>query len=110
MVNIRITFPRAHAITHEIHRPAFIRPRGGWASYLAIPADPPPLSNPHRQTFLTVQPVYAFVIGRHSFSQQHRRQSPIAKPHAPERQLFQAGSQFAIPLGFLRSIAMCRSS
>src|SRR5439155_4030670 len=66
MVNIRIT-PGGHAITHQIHRPTFIRPRGGWARYPAPPADPPPLPNPHRQTFLAVEPVHALVVGRDSF-------------------------------------------
>lgn len=103
-------FPGAHAITHKIHRPAFIRPSRCWASYYAIPADPPSLSNPHRQTFLAVQPVHALVGGRHPFAHQHRRQPAIAEPHAPGRQLFQAGSQFAVPLRFSRPIAMRRSS
>src|SRR5207249_4974636 len=77
--------PGGHAITHEIHRPTFIRPRGGWASYRAPPADPPPLPNPHRQTFLAVEPVHALVVGRHSFPHQHRRQPPIPETHALRR-------------------------
>jgi hypothetical protein len=44
------------------------------------------------------------------FAQQYRRQSAIAKPHAPGRQLFQAISQFAVALRFSRPIAMRRSS
>src|SRR5438094_1902545 len=77
--------PGGHAITHEIHRPTFIRPRGGWAGYRAPPADPPPLPNPHRQTFLAVEPVHALVVGRHSFPHQHRRQPPIPETHALRR-------------------------
>src|SRR5438876_7867415 len=63
----------------------FIRPRGGWASYRAPPADPPPLPNPHRQTFLAVEPVHALVVGRPSFPHQHRRQPPIPETHALRR-------------------------
>src|SRR5207253_3378630 len=79
--------PGGHAITHQIHRPTFIRPRGGWASYRAPPADPPPLPNPHRPTFLAVEPVHALVVGRHSFPHQHRRQPPIPETHALRRSL-----------------------
>src|SRR5207248_49005 len=85
MVNIPNHPPGGHAITHEIHRPTFIRPRGGWAHYRAPPADPPPLPNPHRQTFLAVEPVHALVVGRHSFPHQHRRQPPIPETHALRR-------------------------
>src|SRR5207249_12126449 len=73
--------PRGHAITHEIHRPTFIRPRGGWARYRAPPADPPPSPNPHRQTFLAVEPVHPLGVGRPSLRLQHRRRPPI--PHPP---------------------------
>jgi hypothetical protein len=92
MVNIRITFPvLTQSLTKSIDQRSFGLVAAG-ASHYAIPADPPSLSNPHRQTFLAVQPIHPLVIGRHPFAQQHRRQSPIAKPHAPGRQLFQASS------------------
>src|SRR5438270_7422292 len=54
--------PCTDAITHEIHRPAFVRPRGGWAGDCPIPADPPSLPNPHGQAFFAIQPVHALVI------------------------------------------------
>src|SRR6266704_6703345 len=57
--------PGGHAITHQIHRPTFIRPRGGWASYRAPPADPPPLPNPHRPTFLAVEPIRHWLTSIH---------------------------------------------
>jgi hypothetical protein len=101
---------RAYPITHEFHRPTFIRPRGGWLRYCFSPADPPPPPNTHRPPFLAVQPVHPLVIGRHPFAQQHRPQSPIAKPHAFRRQLFQTGSRLAVPLRFPCPIAMRRSS
>src|SRR5437660_250991 len=84
MVNIRITLPVAtQSLTKSIDQRSF--GRGGWASYRAPPADPPPLPNPHRPTFLAVEPVHALVVGRHSFPHQHRRQPPIPETHALRR-------------------------
>src|SRR5256885_14251171 len=92
-VNIRIT---AHAITHEIHGPAFIRSGGGGPGHHPLPMDPPALSNPHPQSFLAVQPVHSLVVGRHSFPHQHGREPPIAEAHALGRQFLQAGAEFAV--------------
>ena len=58
----------AHAIRHEIHRPAFVRLTRRGLNYRATPADPPPLSNPHHQSFLAIQPVHPLMVRRHAFA------------------------------------------
>ncbi len=87
--------PGGHAITHEIHRPTFIRPRGGWASYRAPPADPPPLPNPHRQTFLAVEPGPHWLTSIHqkpfsfansAYFKRRCRLCKVARARTPARQ------------------------
>lgn len=53
--------PSAHTIAHEIHRATLIAHGLCRAGY---PADPPPLPNPHRQSFPAIQPLHALVVGR----------------------------------------------
>src|SRR5215469_7336518 len=69
---------RAHAITHEIHRPLFVRPSRCRLPGRPTPADPPPLPNPHRQSFLAIQPIHTLVIYCRPFSYQHR--APASAP------------------------------
>src|SRR5437870_12591790 len=87
--------PGGHAITHQIHRPTFIRPRGGWASYRAPPADPPPLPNPHRQTFLAVEPGPHWLTSIHqkpfsfansAYFKRRCRLCKVARARTPARQ------------------------
>jgi hypothetical protein len=65
-------FPRAHAVTHEIHRPPLIRPRRCRAGRRSIPADPSPPPNAHRQSFLPIQSVHPLLIYLNAFAHQHR--------------------------------------
>jgi len=97
MVNMRITFPvLAQSLTNpstSAHSACSLldwSPRHSSGSAAAAESSSPILPHGTAGTPL--------VIRRHPFAQQHCRQSPIAKPHAPGRQFFQAASQCAVPL------------
>src|SRR5439155_6453486 len=85
MVNIRITLPVAtQSLTKSIDQRSFGLVAAGLvtAPLQRIRRRCP---NPHRPTFLAVEPVHALVVGRHSFPHQHRRQPPIPETHALRR-------------------------
>src|SRR6202008_3080179 len=101
---------RAYTITDEIDRPTLVRPGRSRATHRTRPANPPPLPDPHRQSFLAIQPVHPLVVGRDPFPHQHCRESAISEPHALVSQFLQTRSQPCIPLLPVRSIAMRRPS
>src|ERR1700694_3263403 len=102
-------FSRTHAITHEIDRPPLIRPRRCRAGSRSVPADSPPLSDAHDQSFLPIEPVHALVVYLNPFPHQHRGQPAVAEAHALGRQVLQPLPQLCVAAGSPPAIAIRRS-